>query len=199
MWLSITDLGDSAVGITLAALVLLALLACGWRRAAAAWVFAICGCGAAIAALKLAWRVASPVCDASGAGAFAFSPSGHAALSTAVYGGLAVLSAHRASPFARVILAAGSALLIGLIATSRVAVQAHSPIEVFVGFGVGASAVIWLLLSLRRAPQPGQAMPQLAFALVLSLATMYGTHWPVEQNLHRLAAWLHPPIERCPA
>ena len=135
--------------------------------------------------------------NAGAAAAPAFSPSGHAALSTVVYGGMAVLSGRQVSPLARAALAVFSVLLIALIATSRVAVQAHTTVEVAVGLCIGATAVALLVCLLKSAPEPRRLLPQLAIALVVALATMYGTRWPIEQNLQRLAAWLHQSVDRC--
>lgn len=190
MWISITDLGDSAVGLALAALVLVALLATGWLRGAVAWVAAIAGCGAAMVVFKVASGVASLGCGPAMSTAPAFSPSGHAALSTAVYGGLAVLSGRQMPTAARLFLGAASAALIAMIATSRVAIQAHTPVEVLCGLGVGLGAVALLVHLLRHRTAPRWLVPQLALSLALALAWMYGTHWQVEETLHRLSAWI---------
>ncbi|HEX4598926.1 MAG TPA: phosphatase PAP2 family protein, partial [Burkholderiaceae bacterium] len=187
MWISITDLGDSAVGLTLAALVLVVLLAAGWVRGAVAWLIAVVGCGAVTGAVKVVFAAAAQGCGTGASASAGFSPSGHVALSTVVYGGLAVLGARQVPSPARIPLGAACAVLLALIATSRIAIQAHTPIEVATGLAVGLGAVAVMIYMLWRSSAPPYVLPQLVVALVLALAWMYGTHWPVEENLHRLA------------
>jgi membrane-associated phospholipid phosphatase len=190
-WASITDFGDSAVGLTLAALVLIVLLASGWSRGAMAWVLAVAGCGAAMAAFKVAFKAAAASCVPMVHAAPAFSPSGHAALSTVVYGGLAVLGGRQMSPLARTIVGLLSAVWIGLIASSRVAVQAHTPIEVVTGLAVGLGAVALMVHLLRQSAAPRMLLPQLAAVSLGALLLMYGTHWQVEEGLRAITNLLH--------
>jgi len=190
MWLSITDFGDSAVGLTLAALVLVALLVSGWSRGAVAWLLAVAGCGTAMAVCKVAFRLASTTCAPVAHAVPAFSPSGHAALSTVVYGGLAVLGGRQLPMPARYLLGVCAGLWIALIASSRIAVQAHTPVEVVTGLAVGLGAIMLMIHLLRRTEGPRMLLPQLAAASVLALALMYGSHWQVESSLQDVAAWL---------
>ncbi len=199
MWNSITDFGDSAVGLPLAALVLLALLASGWLRGAGAWLVAVLGCGAAMALFKVAFKVASGSCESVMRPVVEFSPSGHAALSTVVYGGLAVLGARQLPPAARWLLGAATGLWVLLIACSRVEVQAHTPVEVLIGLAVGAGALCLMAFLIRRSPAPRVLLPQLAVALSLALLLMYGTHWPVESGLRMIAALFRQSVVDCGA
>jgi membrane-associated phospholipid phosphatase len=197
MWISITDFGDSAVGLTLAALVMLALFASGWRRGALAWLLAVAGCGTAMAMLKLAFKVAAGGCVPVAVAVPAFSPSGHAALSTVVYGGMAVLGWRQLAPTARWLLGVAAALFIVLIAGSRIAVQAHTPFEVLGGLSIGLASVALMVRLLRRTEGPRVLLPQFAVALALALALMYGSHWQIESGLHELAAWLRGAAGAC--
>jgi membrane-associated phospholipid phosphatase len=190
-WSSITDLGDSAVGLPLAALVLIVLLVSGWTRGALAWTLAVAGCGAAMITFKLIFRVASGACAPAAQVVPAFSPSGHAALSTVVYGGLAVLGSRQVTPLARTMIGLATAVWIGLIASSRVVVQAHTPFEVVTGLGVGLVAVALMVRLLRHSEGPRMLLPHLAAACLAALVLMYGTHWQVEDDLRALASLLH--------
>jgi membrane-associated phospholipid phosphatase len=197
MWISITDLGDSAVGLTLALLVLIAMVASGWTRGAVAWLATVAGCGVAIAVFKITSSAVSQNCGVDASAAAVFSPSGHAALSTVVYGGLAVLGGRRMSFGAQLCLGAASAVLVALIATSRVAIHAHTPVEVATGLAVGLSAVALLVYLLQHRAAPPLLAPQLALACAIALVWMYGTHWPVEQTLHRWANWIRQSTAVC--
>jgi membrane-associated phospholipid phosphatase len=190
-WTSITDFGDSAVGLSLAALVLVALFASGWSRGAVAWACAIAGCGAAMAVFKVAFKAASAGCAPVVQAAPAFSPSGHAALSAVVYGGLAVLGGRQLPPLARVLIGLGTAIWIGLIAGSRVAVQAHTPIEVVTGLVVGLGAVALMIHMLKQSAGPRLLLPQLAVASTAALLLTYGAHWQIEASLRIVADLLH--------
>lgn len=190
MWISITDLGDAAVGLTLAALVWIALLASGWVRGAMAWLITVAGCGAVMAVFKVASGAVSQGCGSTASLGPSFSPSGHAALSAVVYGGLAVLSGRQMPTWARMLLGFASAALIVLIATSRVAIQAHTPVEVACGLCVGLGAVALLICLLRHKTAPRLLLPQLLLALAVALVWTYGMHLPVEETLHGFSAWI---------
>jgi membrane-associated phospholipid phosphatase len=190
-WTSITDFGDSAVGLPLAALVVVALLASGWSRGAIAWLLSVAACGAVMAAFKVMFRAASGECGAVVQAVPVFSPSGHAALSAVVYGGLAVLGGRRVPALARAVIGLATAIWVGLIASSRVAVQAHTPIEVAAGLVVGLGAVALMIHMLRQSDGPRALLPHLAAASILALVLMYGSHWPVEAQLRAVADLLH--------
>jgi membrane-associated phospholipid phosphatase len=197
MWISITDLGDAAVGLTLAALVWIALLASGWMRGAMAWLITVAGCGAVMAVFKAASGAVSLGCGPTASVGASFSPSGHAALSAVVYGGLAVLTGRQLPSWARMMFGLASAALIVLIATSRVAIQAHTPVEVVSGLCVGLGAVALLIYLLRHKTAPRLLVPQLLLALAVALVWTYGTHLPVEETLHRFSAWIRQSAGAC--
>jgi hypothetical protein len=82
IWVFITDCGDSAVTLPLALLVLIFLVVARQRHLGCAWLLTIGGCAVVIGMLKLAFGA----CGADFAGGHIVSPSGHTAMSTAVYG-----------------------------------------------------------------------------------------------------------------
>jgi undecaprenyl-diphosphatase len=78
-----------------------------------------------------------PVALASG---YSF-PSGHAGGSTAVYGVLALVVVAGVARWARLMLATGTALLVGAVAMSRVLLGVHYPSDVAAGVALGLAWV----------------------------------------------------------
>ena len=86
-WNFVTDFGDSAVTLPLAALTVAFLFFSRWRRATIAFAITLASCGIAIGLVKLALQSCGrPLLHTE-----ITNPSGHAAMSTAVYGSLALL------------------------------------------------------------------------------------------------------------
>jgi membrane-associated phospholipid phosphatase len=183
IWNFVTDFGDSAVTVPLALLTLIFLLAGGHRRIALGWVLAIGGCAVAIGALKLVFGACGP----SLAIADIVSPSGHAAMSTAVYGSLALLVGAWLRPFRRRFAMIAAALAIAAIGLSRVGLHDHTPAEIAVGFVVGALAVAVFRAVLRRHAAPALRLGWLLLCGAAIVGVMHGTRWMVEPVMHRLA------------
>lgn len=176
-WTFVTDFGDSALTLPLAALTLIFLLASTWRRAAFAYLLAVGSAGLGIGFLKL--LLAS--CGKPLAGLQLTDPSGHAAMSAAIYGALA-LAIGRALPVRfRLWPIIAATLLVAGIALSRVLLQAHSPAEVAAGLIVGALSI----LLFRKVLGPGQApalrLAWFALGAIAVAIAMHGTRWPIEQ------------------
>src|ERR1700757_4436589 len=123
-WTSVTDFGDSAVTLPLAVVSFAFLAVSGWRRGALAFALAVLGCGAVIGLAKLLLESCGERIVDGGA----INPSGHVAMSTAVYGALAVLLGSSAAPRWRWSLLALAGLLAAAIAASRVVLGAHTPV-----------------------------------------------------------------------
>ena len=87
LWGLVTDCGDAAVTLPLALLVLVFLIVVRERPLALYWLLMVLGCGAAIGALKLLFGACTSRLGFLGI----VSPSGHTAMSTAIYGSLALL------------------------------------------------------------------------------------------------------------
>jgi membrane-associated phospholipid phosphatase len=183
IWDFVTDFGDSAVTLPLALLTLVFLLAAKQRRTALAWVLTIGGCALAIGALKVLFGA----CGSIIAGAAIVSPSGHTAMSTAVYGALALLIGDRASPrYRRAVSVAAAAAIVG-IGSSRLALHDHTLAEIFVGFLVGAAAVAVFRAMVRPQEAPPLPLRWLIVSAVALVALMHGTRWMIEPVVHRLA------------
>lgn len=183
IWNFVTDFGDSAVTVPLALLTLVFLAAGRQSRVAFDWVLAIGGCAVAIGVLKLVFGA----CGSRESITAIVSPSGHTAISTAVYGSLAVLIGARLRPARRHVLYIAAAVAIVIIGVSRIALDDHTPAEVVLGLVVGASAV-----ALFRARLADRQVPSLPLAWLLLcggglVALMHGTRWMIEPAVHRLA------------
>jgi membrane-associated phospholipid phosphatase len=179
IWRFLTDFGDTAVTVPLAILVTLFLLAARQPRLALGWALVILGCAGLTGGLKLAFTV----CGYPPAGSRLMSPSGHTAMSVAVYGGLAAVIGHGFKVPARTALIAAAAIFTIGIALSRTIVGYHTPIEVAIGLLVGTVALAIMIAVVAR------YRPAYLPTHWLVAALFHGTRWPAEQAIHRLAWW----------
>lgn len=183
IWNFITDFGDSAVTVPLALLTAIFLFAAGERRLALGWLLAIGGCGVAMIVLKLIFGA----CGHEITFAYIVSPSGHTAMSTAVYFSLALLIGARLPPGQRRgVLIAATIAIIG-IAVSRVALHDHSRSEIAIGFVVGIIAAAVFCATLRHHAAPPLPLGWLLLSGGVLLTVMHGTRWLIEPEMHRLA------------
>ena len=183
IWNFVTDFGDSAVTVPLALVTLVFLVAAGQRRITLGWVLAIGGCAIAIGALKLVFGACGPrfsILDIA-------SPSGHTAMSTAVYGALALLIGARVSASRRYALYAVAAVAVVGITLSRVALHDHTPAEIALGFVVGAGAVAAFRALLGHHQAPALPLGWLLLCGGGLVAVMHGTRWMIEPAVHRIA------------
>jgi membrane-associated phospholipid phosphatase len=182
IWRFITDLGDTAVTLPLALLMLCFLSAARQPGLAIAWVAAILGCVSMIGGLKLVLDV----CGDPLVGTGLTSPSGHVAMSTVVYGGIAAAISASLAPPVRAALIANTTALIILMPLSRIVLRVHTPVEVVVGLAVGLASLVIIVatVAIRRAQ-----LPVLWFAAAAILVAMFfhGERWPAEQAIHHLA------------
>ena len=183
IWVFITDCGDSAVTVPLALLVLIFLFAAGQRRLGLAWVLAIGGCAVTIGALKLAFGA----CGADIADGQIVSPSGHTAMSTVVYGSLALLAGTRLPRGQRrAVYAVAAAGIIG-IALSRIVLHEHDLPEIVIGWIVGAAAVTVFATALGRQEAPPLPLGWLLLCGVILVGVLHGTRWKIEPEMRHLA------------
>ena len=168
---AITELGDAKVTVPVAAAAIGWL---AWRRAwidaaylAAAIVFA----QAFAAAIKVALHMPRPIPELyHGWSAFSF-PSGHATITAVMYGFLGVMTVRQAGPVLRRAIAASLALLIGLIALSRLYLGAHWFSDVAAGLAFGAAWVGLLGISYIRHRPAGPQIRGLIPVTAAVLAT----------------------------
>jgi len=186
---AVTNLGDSSLLLAIGAAVPAWLWAIGARTEARAWLIAAFVCVAAIAVLKLPFLVCTP--------ASAFSPSGHAALATQVYGSLAILGANGRSRWWWGGLLTAAAVVVALVAWTRVALLAHSPLEVMMGLAVGGAGLGLFLAGCRNRRPAGVSLMALLMLLVLSLGLFYGTSLDTTAALRWLADFLRTTTGLC--
>jgi len=172
----VTELGDGVVIALVATAVLVWL---SWRRhwrAAGYWIAAIGFGQLAATVLKLVLQRARPLADLyDGLSAYAF-PSGHATMSMVAYGFLAVLVARNFSLPRRWIVYALAALLIGVIAVSRLYLGAHWLSDVLGGLSLGLAWVSLLAIAYFRHPATVHIPQGLPHVALLALILVGGWH-----------------------
>jgi membrane-associated phospholipid phosphatase len=194
MWNSVTDFGDSAVTLPLAAATFAFLALSGWRRGALVFAVAVLGCGAAIGLSKLILISCGQRLIAG-----AVNPSGHMAMSTVVYGSLAVLLGSSSLPPWRWSLIGTAGLLMAAIGVSRVMLGAHSPAEVVGGFTIGLVAATVFDRLLHAGPIKRLRLGWLAAAALVIILAMHGTRWPIENTIRSIVALLRHNVPQCTA
>lgn len=137
-----TAIGEPVVVDLLAAVVVVVLLVLKRWRAGVVVALARGGelvCESGVKGLVARPRPAlvHPITSASG---YSF-PSGHDGGSAAVYGALALVFSARLARWARLMLVAGTALLVGAVVISRVVLGVHYPSDVAAGVALGLA---WL-------------------------------------------------------
>jgi membrane-associated phospholipid phosphatase len=193
MWNFVTDLGDSAITLPLTVLTLLFLLFSGWTRAAVIFAVAIGGCGFTIGVLKLVFESCSHRLIGDGI----LNPSGHMAMSTAVYGSLAALLSCSLPARFRWLLVALAGVLAGGIGVSRVVLHAHTATDVACGFAIGLLAAILFDRLLRAEPVSRLQVSWLSLAALAVIAGMHGSRWPIEDTVHRVVAVFRDAVPQC--
>ena len=193
VWVFITDCGDSAVTLPLALLVLIFLFVADERRLSYTWIATIGGCAVAIGMLKLVFGA----CGQDLVGGYIVSPSGHTAMSTAVYGSLAVLAGSRLSVGRRTIVYAGATTGIVGIALSRVVLHEHNFPEIVIGWLVGAAAVGGFAAALGRREAPALPLGWMLICGVVLVAVLHGTRWQIEPVLRRFAGIFRAALPYC--
>ncbi|TAY05849.1 phosphatase PAP2 family protein (plasmid) [Rhizobium leguminosarum] len=149
---AITEIGDTKVVVIVTAVVFLWL---AWKRAwrtAAFWLVAVGGASALNTVIKVTLHRARPD-ELLYAGWSAFSfPSGHSTTNMVLYGFLAFLIAGEFRPAVRVLIGTGAAVLIFMIACSRLYLGAHWFSDVAGGAAVGSAWFILLAIFYLRRP-----------------------------------------------
>jgi membrane-associated phospholipid phosphatase len=189
----VTDCGDAAVTLPLALLVLVFLLAARERLLALYWLLMVAGCAAAIGVLKLIFGA----CGGRLETLEVISPSGHTAMSTAIYGSLALLVAPSLPARWRPLVLAAAALLIAGIAISRVALRFHDLPEVALGLVIGIGAVAGFHAAMRRGAAPVLPVVWLMLAGLAVVAVMHGTRLNIEPGVRGLAGALRLSLPWC--
>jgi membrane-associated phospholipid phosphatase len=194
MWRSLhtlTELGDSAVLMPIAAAMLVWLLLMRAPRIAMWWAIAVAFCIGLTAVLKVSFYGCPPAADLH-------SPSGHTSLSTLVYGAMALVTATESAGWPRLAIVGGGAGLILAIAVSRLLLQAHTAAEVGLGLtiGIGALAVFTRTYVRYRAQEMCLRYHAKVSLLPMFLAggalviVLHGWQFHAEHFLHAFSAYL---------
>ena len=190
----ITGLGDAALLLPAAALLLLYLLRSRSWRAATGWVAALALCAGLTTVAKMMFHACGgqlPALDIR-------SPSGHTSLSTTFYGcGVLILSANQSWGRRLTALLLGLGLVLA-IAASRVVLHAHTIDEAAAGLAIGLVCVtLFAAYFLPRAIY----LPYwpISVTMIAALALlMHGQHLTVESLLDRMADRLQLAQYFCP-
>lgn len=189
----LTNFGDEAVLLPLAAATLLWLARVVGRRSATMWcgAFLIAGGGTAILKIYLS-ACATPI-DTLG------SPSGHTSMSALVYGGLALIAGAETESWRRVAAGVAGAALVAAVALSRVMLGVHSPADVAAGLVIGGAALaLFARTYLQQRGVERQIWPLLAGAAIVALA-LHGQHARFEPLWRMLAGQLREATGLCSA
>jgi membrane-associated phospholipid phosphatase len=180
----LTDFGDLAVLLPLAAVMLLWLLAQRQKRGFLGWTLAVAFCAGATAVLKIYLSVCSLSPALQG-------PSGHTSFSMLVYGGVALVIAAQSTGWQRLMALAAAGGLICGIAISRIVIGAHTPLEVALGVIIGSIAVAIFARSYFSHRPVDLALRPLVVVLVLLAILLNGQEVHAEELLHALGRYLH--------
>jgi membrane-associated phospholipid phosphatase len=180
-WLvGLTDLGDLAVLLPLAAAMLAWLLFYS-ARTAPRWVFALGSCVVLTALLKIAFYACPPADEMH-------SPSGHAGFSTLVYGALTFVAAIAWPGLRRALVICGGTGLILAIGVSRVLLDAHSVAEVGLGLLIGTVSLA--AFSQKYLQVPNMKVWPLLIAAAVLVMTLHGHELHAEQLMHRITGYV---------
>ena len=180
---ALTDFGDLAMLLPLAAVMLVWLIAQRQPRGLLGWAGAVALCCGVTAVLKIYFSGCAVSTELQ-------SPSGHTSFSILVYGGIALVVAAHSTGWQRLMVLAGATGLVGGIAVSRILLGAHSPLEVVLGMAIGSTAVAvfaWAYLSRRPA---GLALRPLLVTLILLAVLLHGQELHAEEMLNAIGRYL---------
>ena len=180
---AVTDFGDLALALPLAAIVLLWLLGMRAKIGAAWWIAALALCAGGTALLKIYFFACPPTPELH-------SPSGHTSLSALIYGALTLIVGLEARGWWKALILGAGATLILAIGESRVALSAHSLIEVALGLGIGLAALGVFACGYLRHPPTQARLLSLLLAVVLATAVLHGSNLRAEEILQALSAYL---------
>ncbi len=173
---TVTELGDTAVVIPVAAVATAWFL---WRRAwhaAAYWLGAVVLASLFNSLVKFALSRPRPLDELyAGVGAFSF-PSGHTTVNTAMYGFLGILVVRELGPKRGLPAAAAIAGFVAMIAFSRLYLGAHWFSDVAAGLAFGMAWISLLGVAYHRHRQKDIAAGGLLIAVGLALAIAGATN-----------------------
>ncbi len=178
----LTDAGDSGVLLPIALVSAILLWLSHSGRAAWLLLRSVLLAAALIAVLKVLFLSCAAHWRPD-----LISPSGHACLSTAVFGSLGIVAATGRGALTRVSIAVLVAALVGIIAISRVMIGVHTWTEVIVGLLVGAGALLLFAWSYAHTAPPSINLKTFGVTLLATLLLAFGIRLPGESVLRHVA------------
>jgi hypothetical protein len=151
------------------------------RAAGLAWLLGFAICAAITGLLKLGFLTCA---EAWGVGIL--SPSGHASMSTFVYGALSLIIANQSRRWRVPVLVFGL-LWIGAIAVTRVLLHAHTRAEVVIGLIIGLTSLSVFAWKYLRLSHSKLDLRAIGMAGALIFAVLYGVRLPMESFLEKFA------------
>lgn len=189
---AVTDFGDSAV-ISFGTFSACAILAMTGERAAALRLSLTIALAASVIALAKIYFLACG--DSLSWALHIVSPSGHAALTTAFCGGLALYVSARRSQPQQLIVWSGAALAAFSISASRVALGYHSRSEIAIGMMVGCISVYLLNRFVAVPYEPdsrvGKHRAYVIATVVIVGLLAHGHRFPAEDIIRNVARHVH--------
>ena len=180
----VTDLGDAALLLPASLVPFGYFLYLRSRAGAFAWASAMGLC----IALTILAKLSIMTCGDWFSIFDMRSPSGHTSLSAMFYiGGAVAISAQREQRISWLLLV-GSALLVVVIASSRVLLSAHTASEVVLGLAIGGVSAAWFARCAKTDHLPTRAWQPVALSFVVLALLLHGLHLTLEGPLEHLAA-----------
>ena len=178
---AITDCGDLAVLLPLAVGLAVILWRFESRSAVWAWLRALAFCMGATLLLKISFLACGHVW-----GVNIVSPSGHASMSTMVYGALTlVLATHIARWRAPIVLS--GVFLVGAIALTRTTLHIHTNAEVGIGLVVGLASLWIFAWEYSRLAHSKINLPIIGVGALCVFALLHGVRLPAESLIYEFA------------
>lgn len=189
----VSNLGDSGLLVALTFCCVLYLSATDNKRTAAILFSALLVCMVIMGLLKVFFIP----CHDHFPDWHIVSPSGHAAMSAAIYGTLAALATKRLPTVLQWTAILGAMLLIGTIAAARVLQGQHTLNEVLLGLGIGCTIAVTAATFLQPVTHVAFRLRYLALSALVALVLLYGTHAPAEIFIRHFALFLNNTLHFC--
>ena len=184
VWLvALTQFGDIALLLPLAAVILVWLLLMRTPRSAWWWAIAVAFCAGLTAVLKVSFYECPPT-------PALHSPSGHTSLSTLVYGALTLVTATQCRGLPRIIAIVGGGGFILAIGASRMLLNIHSGPEVALGLVIGVATLAVFAHTYPAWRGTGRWLSTLFASTGMFVLLMYGRELHAERFIRAFADYL---------
>ena len=178
-----SDFGDPAVLLPLAAVIFFWLVAMRSIAAGASWLAAVALCAGGTALLKIYFGACPLGYDLN-------NPSGHSSLSTLVFGALAVMIlAELQASWQRIAVVAAATIFCLGIAISRVLLRLHTGPEIALGIVIGLAALAIFSAGYFRHRPVRRSLAPLLLAVVTIALLLHGRELQAEGLLQAIGRY----------